>query len=59
MAFFRVELPYKEKSVLKGHCIALYVETYMMQGNMHKQEKYFVREMAFAVSLSLYVYKSL
>jgi hypothetical protein len=53
MVFYRVELPYKEKTVLKGPCIAPYVEIYIMHGDMHKQEKYFVRVMAFALRIFL------
>jgi len=39
LAFLRVELPYKEKIVLKGHCISPYGEINKVQGDMHKQEK--------------------
>jgi hypothetical protein len=38
LAFPRVALPYKEETVLKGHCIAPYVEINKVQGDMHKQE---------------------
>jgi len=39
LAFLTVELPYKEKTVVKGPCIAPYVEINKVQGDMHKQEK--------------------
>jgi len=39
LAFLRVELPYKEKTVLKGPCITPYVKINKVQGDMHKQEK--------------------
>jgi len=39
LAFLRVELPYKEMTVVKGPCTAPYVEINKMQGDMHKQEK--------------------
>jgi len=35
----QLQLPYNEKTVLKGHCIAPYVEINKVQGDMHKQEK--------------------
>jgi len=38
LAFLRVELSYKEKTVLQCHCIAPYVEINKVQGDMHKQE---------------------